>query len=88
MGNARPLVAYTDLKELRRCLALEEEFSFSPAGVGDGIAGDLRHGGGNSRLILSLESQQFRNLSRSLADEDHVMFMLQGYGEDTHTSCP
>jgi hypothetical protein len=85
VGNARTLVTHRDLQHLRTGLALEVELDVPPAGIGEGVAGNLRHGGGDAGLILGLEPQYLGNLPRPLAGEDYIRLTLQGHHEDAHT---
>ena len=74
--DALTFVRDNDAEELRGRLPLDREMNLAAAGVAEGVARDLRHGGSDADLILVLEAEQLRDLARALARRHHVAFVL------------
>ena len=72
-----PLSLTRTTQQLRRALAFERELDLAAAGVAEGVARDLRNGGGDARLVLSVEAEQPGDLARALARHDHVLLVLE-----------
>jgi hypothetical protein len=72
--DPRPAVTHHYNEHLRRRADIEPELDLAAAGIFEGIAGDFRNRGGNPRLILPLESDQFGQTPGPLADQDDVRF--------------
>jgi hypothetical protein len=69
IGNAR--------QEKRRSgILVDEELNPPSFSVGEGIAGNLRDGGGDASLVLSVETQQSRGLSGLLTHSHHIVLSV------------
>src|SRR6185312_15407841 len=75
IGNARALVAHLHDEELRGAVALQRELDLASARVAIGVAGDLRNGRRDARLVLTVEAEVARDLTRALPRDDHVLFV-------------
>jgi hypothetical protein len=76
IGDARAMVFDFNYQGLRRGLAIYQKLDSAAARVIERIARDFRHGGGDARLILGLETQQPRYLSRAPPRSDYVVLIL------------
>jgi len=56
---------------------MELELDLAPAPVIQGVASYLRNGCGNAGLILRVKTQQLRNLTGALANQNDIVFEAQ-----------
>jgi len=76
-GDARALIGNDDLEQLRGRAAFYPELHLSSARIAEGVARDLRHRGGDPRLVLSIEAEEAGELPGPLPGEDDVVLELQ-----------
>jgi len=81
-GDARPLVGDHDLEELGCGATFHAEIHLAGPGVAEGVARDLRDGGGDAGLIPRLEAKEAGDLARALPGEDDVVLQFQRHGQD------
>ena len=72
VGDAGTAVAGHDDEALRRRLAGQAELDVAAARIFIGVAGDLRDRGGDPRLVLRVEPDQFGQPAGAAADRDDV----------------
>ncbi len=90
VADARPALADADRDPDRRPL-VDLELDAAPAGVLEGVAGDLGRGGRDARLVELGKSQQARDLAGSLPRQHDVGLEADLDGQqrpDAHASCP
>src|SRR6185295_16697026 len=80
--DAGPGIVHLYGEELRRALALDRELDLSAARIAEGVARDLGHRGGDAHLVLRVEADQRRDLSRPLPRAHDVVLVAQGDGHD------
>ncbi len=66
---------------MRRTLAFEKELDLATARVPVGVARDLGNGRGDACLVLCVEADERCYLTRTLSRDNHVLFVVEGYGE-------
>ena len=64
---------------LKRGFVLHAELGAAASGIFEGITGELGNSGGDARLVLAIETQEFGEVAGSLADDDDVGLALQCY---------
>jgi hypothetical protein len=62
-------------EQLRRAVAFDRELDLAAAGVAEGVAHDLGHGGRDARLVLASKPSSRRDLPRALARAHHVLLV-------------
>jgi hypothetical protein len=80
--DARTAVGDANQQDLRRALALDFVRDAAVARIADRVARDLRHCGGDPRLILSVEAEHAGDLSRLLPRDHEVLLADQRHPVD------
>jgi len=74
--DAGSLVADTDYEALRHRAGIENEFCAATTGIPERVPRQLGNGGRDAGLVLTLESQQFREAMSALADGNDITLVL------------
>ena len=90
LGDPGPPVADVDEQDLRRRLSLHHELDRAAAAVAEGVARDLRHGGGEASLVLEVEAEQRGDLARALPGGDDIVLPRDRHGQHrpAHAALP
>ena len=80
--DAPTTIGDTNHHELGRGFPMDLKLDLAPTPVIQGVASYLRNGCGNPGLVLPVKTQQLRDLTGALANQNDIVFEAQLRGEN------